>query len=152
MFDLGIEKLVVLGLLAMFLIGPDKLPKYAAKLGTWARTLRGMAEDAKQRMKSEMGPEFDDVEWQKLDPRRYHPRQILRDAWNSEDPAMPSAAGPGDESTEPEPEPVTVDAHNPDWQRLAFPRESPHTPDGDPAGSVSMRAPLAGRPADSPDA
>ena len=80
LFGLSFEKLLIIGVIAVFLLGPDKLPGYAAKLGQFVRTLRGMADTAKARMRDEMGPEFDEVEWQKLDPRQYDPRRIIRDA------------------------------------------------------------------------
>ena len=67
-------------MLAVFLLGPERLPGYAAKLAQLVRTVRDMANGAKTRMRDEMGPEFDDVEWQKLDPRQYDPRRIIREA------------------------------------------------------------------------
>ena len=83
MFDLSIGKLLVIGLLALFLVGPDKLPQYAAQLGRWVRVARGLADGAKQRLAEEMGPEFDEVAWADLDPRRYHPKRLLAEAWNA---------------------------------------------------------------------
>ena len=80
MFGLTFDKLLVIGVLAVFLLGPERLPHYASKLAQLVRTVRTMADGAKDRMRSEMGPEFDDVEWQKLDPRQYDPRRIIRDA------------------------------------------------------------------------
>ena len=38
-------------------------------------------------MKEEMGPEFDDVDWKKLDPRQYDPRRIIREALLDDAPA-----------------------------------------------------------------
>ncbi|WP_223695182.1 twin-arginine translocase TatA/TatE family subunit [Leifsonia poae] len=80
MFGLTFEKLLIIGVIAAFLIGPDRLPGYAAKLGQFARTLREFANGAKDRMREEMGPEFDEVDWKKLDPRQYDPRRIVREA------------------------------------------------------------------------
>jgi sec-independent protein translocase protein TatB len=80
MFGLTFDKLLVIGVLAVFLLGPERLPGYASKLAQLVRSLRDMANGAKARMRDEMGPEFDDVEWQKLDPRQYDPRRIIRDA------------------------------------------------------------------------
>jgi sec-independent protein translocase protein TatB len=39
-----------------------------------------MADGAKERLREEMGPDFDDVDWKKLDPRQYDPRRIIRQA------------------------------------------------------------------------
>ena len=94
-FGLSFEKLLVIGVIAVFLLGPDRLPGYAAKLAQFVRTLRTMADTAKNRMRDEMGPEFDEVEWQKLDPRQYDPRRIVREAL-MEEPA------PADEPEKPQ--------------------------------------------------
>lgn len=57
------------------------------------RNLRDYANSAKTRMKEEMGPDFDDVEWRKLDPRQYDPRRIIRQALLEEpSPARNTAA------------------------------------------------------------
>ena len=84
---LTFDKLLIVGVLAVFLLGPDRLPVYAAKLAQLVKTVKNMANGAKERMRSEMGPEFDDVEWQKLDPRQYDPRRIVREAL--QDPPAP---------------------------------------------------------------
>jgi len=88
--NLTFEKILIIGILAVFLLGPDKLPEYAAKLARLVRQLRDMANGAKDRMRDEMGPEFDDVDWKKLDPRQYDPRRIIREAL-LDDPAAASA-------------------------------------------------------------
>jgi len=79
-FGLTFEKLLIIGLIAVFLLGPDRLPHYAGQLAKLVRNLRDMANGAKDRMREEMGPEFDDVDWKKLDPRQYDPRRIIREA------------------------------------------------------------------------
>ena len=80
MFGLTFEKLLIIGIIAVFLLGPEKLPHYAAQFGRLVRQLRDMANGAKDRMRDEMGPEFDDLDWKKLDPRQYDPRRIIREA------------------------------------------------------------------------
>ncbi|GGK98405.1 sec-independent protein translocase protein TatB [Curtobacterium luteum] len=79
MFD-GFEKFLVIGIIAVLIVGPQRLPTYAAKLADFVKAVRRFADTAKERMRDEMGPEFDDIEWQKLDPRQYDPRRIIRDA------------------------------------------------------------------------
>ena len=83
-----LDKLVIIALLAAFLIGPERLPVLAEKLGALVRGLRDLAGGAKERMREEIGPEFDEVDWQKLDPRQYDPRRIVMDALK-EPPAPP---------------------------------------------------------------
>ena len=91
MFGLTFEKILLIGIIAVFLLGPERLPYYAAQLGRLARQLRDMANGAKDRMRDEMGPEFDDLDWKKLDPRQYDPRRIIREALE-DDPAADEKA------------------------------------------------------------
>lgn len=77
---LTLDKIFVILLIALFLIGPEKLPGYAKRLGEFVRSAKKMADGAKDRLRDEMGPEFDDVNWKQLDPRQYDPRRIIRDA------------------------------------------------------------------------
>lgn len=93
-WGLTFEKLLLIGLIAVILIGPDRLPGYAAQFGRLIRSLRDMASGAKDRMREEMGPDYDDVDWKKLDPRQYDPRRIIREALTDE-PAPATRAGAG---------------------------------------------------------
>ncbi|MBG6107495.1 twin-arginine translocase TatA/TatE family subunit [Frigoribacterium sp. CG_9.8] len=77
---LTIDKFVVILVIAVFLLGPERIPHYAAQLGRLVRSVRNMADGAKERLREEMGPDFDDVDWKKLDPRQYDPRRIIREA------------------------------------------------------------------------
>lgn len=94
MFGLTFEKLLIIGVIAVFLLGPERLPYYAGKLGQLVRSLRDLANGAKDRMREEMGPEFDDVDWKKLDPRQYDPRRIIREALTDADPFAEPAPAP----------------------------------------------------------
>jgi sec-independent protein translocase protein TatB len=79
-FGLTFEKLLIIGVIAVVLLGPDRLPQAAAGLARLVKQLKGFADGAKTRMRDEMGPEFDEVDWKKLDPRQYDPRRIIREA------------------------------------------------------------------------
>lgn len=79
-FGLDMEKLLLIGVFAALLLGPEKLPKYAEMLARFVRRARGWLDGAKERVKEEMGDDYDDIEWRKLDPRQYDPRRIIRDA------------------------------------------------------------------------
>ena len=92
MFGLTFEKLLLVGIVAVFLLGPEKLPHYAAQLARLVRQLRDLANGAKERMRDEMGPEFDDVDWKKLDPRQYDPRRIIREALVDDEPVKEQSA------------------------------------------------------------
>ena len=90
-FGLTFDKLIIIAVIAVFLVGPDRLPSYAAQLARVVKSIRSMADGAKDRMREEMGPEFDEVDWKKLDPRQYDPRRIIREAL-LDDPAAAGAA------------------------------------------------------------
>lgn len=83
-------ELLVLMILIVIILGPTKLPEYAAKLRDLTIKARDFAKGASSNLRNEMGPAFDDVDWQQLDPRQYDPRRIVRDAL-----AEPSADGSG---------------------------------------------------------
>jgi len=85
-FGLTFDKLLIIGLIAVFLLGPERLPYYASQLARLVRSLRDMASGAKDRMRDEMGPDFDEIDWKKLDPRQYDPRRIIRDALLEDEP------------------------------------------------------------------
>lgn len=79
-FGLTIEKVLLIAVIAAVLIGPERLPRYAEGLAGLAKRAREMLQGARTRMRDEMGPEFDEVDWRKLDPRQYDPRRIIREA------------------------------------------------------------------------
>ncbi|GHH73734.1 twin-arginine translocase TatA/TatE family subunit [Promicromonospora soli] len=80
MFGINGWELVIILVVAMLVIGPERLPVYAEQLGSLVRRGRDLLQNAKARVDDELGPEFSDVDWSKLDPRQYDPRKIVRDA------------------------------------------------------------------------
>lgn len=80
MFDINGYELIVLAVVAIVVLGPERLPEYAAKLGRAVRQLRALAESARSSLKDQLGPEFDEVDWRQYDPRQYDPRRIVREA------------------------------------------------------------------------
>lgn len=134
-FGLTFDKLLIIGVIAVFLIGPDRLPHYAAQLARLVRSLRDLANGAKERMREEMGPEFDEVDWAKLDPRQYDPRRIIRDALLEDEPgtkpksavprAAPGAAGAGSAGTAGAARPYRESAYEQRQRKLGKGRPAP---------------------------
>jgi sec-independent protein translocase protein TatB len=89
-FGINPSEFIVLLAVAAVVLGPERLPEYAQQLGRLVRELRRMAQGASAQVRNEMGPEFDDIDWRKLDPRQYDPRRIVREAlsdvWDPDDP------------------------------------------------------------------
>lgn len=93
-FNLTSTEIMLLVLLAVVILGPRRLPHYAARLADLVRRVRDLAEGAKEQIKQEMGPAFEDVDWRQLDPRQYDPRRIVREALTEPAPSA-RAAGSG---------------------------------------------------------
>lgn len=63
MFDsIGWSEILVLIVLALFILGPDRLPQAASWLGRNMRKIRELATGARRQLRDEIGPEFE--EWQ----------------------------------------------------------------------------------------
>ena len=73
-------ELIILIVLALLILGPEKLPDYARKMTQWIRQMRQMAEGAKNQFKEETGTDFDEIDWRRYDPRQYDPRRIIKEA------------------------------------------------------------------------
>ena len=69
MFGIGFGELVVIAFLAVLVFGPDKLPDLARQAGRLVRELRKFATNARDELRSELGPEYADLELTDLDPR-----------------------------------------------------------------------------------
>ncbi|YAL84020.1 twin-arginine translocase TatA/TatE family subunit [Dermacoccaceae bacterium W4C1] len=80
MFGIDGWEVLILLVLAMVVIGPDKLPEYVAKAREGIRKARDAADGAKGQLKEQMGPDFEDINWRQYDPRQYDPRKIVRQA------------------------------------------------------------------------
>lgn len=104
-FGLTIEKLFLIGLVALLVVGPDRLPQYAAQLARLVKRLKGMAQGAESRLREELGDDFDPAEWKKLDPRRYDPRRIIRDALIDHEPIAVAPAKPAQKHSASKPTP-----------------------------------------------
>jgi sec-independent protein translocase protein TatB len=107
-FGVNPSEFIVLLVVAAVVLGPERLPEYAQQLARLVRELRRMAQGASAQVRNEMGPEFDDIDWAKLDPRQYDPRRIVREAlsdvWDPDDPLGLKEGNrpkqPGDEDIE----------------------------------------------------
>src|SRR5690554_5451273 len=86
------EKLLLIGVLAAFIIGPDRLPRAAEGLARFVKRAKEYMRGAQTKLRDEMGSDFDDVDWRKLDPRQYDPRRIIREALLDDAPVAPAAS------------------------------------------------------------
>jgi sec-independent protein translocase protein TatB len=78
-FDLSPFKLLALVILGTIVLGPDKLPGMIAQAARVLRKVRAFAEDAKREIRDELGPEFQDFEFEDLNPRTFVAKNLLAD-------------------------------------------------------------------------
>ena len=93
MFGINGGELVILLVVVALVVGPERLPSYAEQLARWARGLRQRVADARTRVDSELGETG--IDWEALDPRRYDPRRIVREALLDERPVPAPGSPPG---------------------------------------------------------
>jgi sec-independent protein translocase protein TatB len=74
--DIGALELVALVVLAVLIFGPDKLPKVIQDASRFIRKVRAFSESAKEDIRSELGPEFKDFEFEDLNPKAFIRKQL----------------------------------------------------------------------------
>ena len=82
-FDLDLPKLLVLGVIALIVFGPERLPGLAAQAGRALRELRRMAEGAKSELQQNLGPEFSEFDINDINPRHFVRKHLLDDVTDS---------------------------------------------------------------------
>jgi sec-independent protein translocase protein TatB len=95
MMGMGWPELLVVGIVAVFVFGPDRLPELARQAGSFLRMARQMVDNAKTDLAEELGPEFKDLNLRDLDPRELVRRNVL-EAMDSDEPEprVPSGKRP----------------------------------------------------------
>ncbi|MFD7666942.1 sec-independent translocase [Streptomyces sp. NPDC059788] len=76
-FDIGPLELVALVILAVLIFGPDKLPKVISDVMSFVRKVRAFSDNAKEDIRSELGPEFKDFEFEDLKPKNFVRKHVL---------------------------------------------------------------------------
>ena len=92
----GWSELIVIAIVGLVVLGPEKLPKAAADAVRMMRQLRQMARSASADLRAELGPEMAD-----LDLASLHPRRMVQSIFDDEDePYAPTRTrallGPGE--------------------------------------------------------
>jgi len=88
----GSEVLIIL-VLALLLVGPERLPTYAQQVARVVREIRRIATDTGAKVRTELEPELQGLDLASFDPRTYDPRRIVRDAVTGTSSAAGSRAG-----------------------------------------------------------
>jgi sec-independent protein translocase protein TatB len=76
-FGVGLPEFAVIAFVAVLVFGPDKLPELARQAGQLVRKARILANNARDELRSELGPEYADLELRDLDPRTIVRKHIV---------------------------------------------------------------------------
>ncbi len=74
--DIGALELVTIVVLAILVFGPDKLPKVIQDVTGFIRKVRAFSDSAKHDIRSELGPDFKDFEFEDLNPKTFIRKQL----------------------------------------------------------------------------
>jgi sec-independent protein translocase protein TatB len=75
-FDFGAGELIGLAILAMILIGPERLPNFAVDAAKFVKRIREMASKATEELKENLGPGFEDLKPTDLNPKSFIKKQL----------------------------------------------------------------------------
>jgi sec-independent protein translocase protein TatB len=69
--------MAVIALVAVVIFGPDKLPEFARQAGRFLHRMKVFATGARDDLRTELGPQFSDLELRDLDPRTIVRKHIV---------------------------------------------------------------------------
>lgn len=92
MFGVGLPEFMVLLVVGLFVFGPDRLPDLARQAGRMVRQVRMLTRQARDDIRTELGPEYADFELTDLDPRRAIRKHIM-EAWEEDEGVTPKRQG-----------------------------------------------------------
>lgn len=61
MFDIGFWELVLIAIIGLLVVGPDRLPGFARETGRWLRKIRRLTSDARRELQRELQWDEDDA-------------------------------------------------------------------------------------------
>ena len=79
MFDIGLGEFLGIAVVALLVLGPDKLPKFAADAARFIKQVRRMASAAQKDVRRELGPELQGISLDDLNPRTALRKHLLDD-------------------------------------------------------------------------
>lgn len=71
MFGIGGGEFLTLALLALVLIGPDKLPQFSRDAAKFLNKIRAMANSATAELRENLGPGYEDLQVTDLHPKTF---------------------------------------------------------------------------------
>ena len=91
-FDFGAGELIGLAILAMILIGPERLPNFAVDAAKFVKRIREMASKATEELKENLGPGFEDLKPTDLNPKSFIKKQLSSVLDDDDDDESPTTS------------------------------------------------------------
>lgn len=85
MFNIGAGEFIALAVIALFLIGPDRLPFVARDAAKWVKRFKELTNKATAELRENLGPEFSDLEVTDLHPKNFI-KKTIGNALDENDP------------------------------------------------------------------
>ncbi|MFC5287291.1 Sec-independent protein translocase protein TatB [Actinokineospora guangxiensis] len=143
MFEsIGWAEILVLGIAGLFILGPERLPDAAAWVGRSLRKVREFATGARDQLKNELGPEYDEFRKPIEDLRQlrnFDPKQMMANHLfgDDHDGTKPNGYAPSPQPAIPDPNPTTPpQGSTPNQPSASNPAPAPNpgaTPQSGPA-------------------
>ena len=76
MFDFGFGEVIGLVVLALLLVGPERMPRVAADLAQMIRKVRSLTNSATAEIRENLGPGFEDLKPADLNPKTFIKRHV----------------------------------------------------------------------------
>ncbi|MCD6640857.1 MAG: sec-independent translocase [Nocardioides sp.] len=98
MFGVSLTELAVIALVAVLVLGPDRLPDLARQAARFLSQARKMATNARDELRTELGPDYADLELRDLDPRvivRKHLAEAMTEVEQEEQRTAPATLAVG---------------------------------------------------------
>ncbi|MEI6405926.1 MAG: sec-independent translocase [Actinomycetes bacterium] len=86
MFNIGAGEFIMLAVLALILVGPDRLPHVAAEAAKMLKKVRAMSQTATAELRENLGPGFEDLQVSDLNPKKFIQKH-LNEAMDGVNPA-----------------------------------------------------------------
>ena len=75
-FDFGAGEVFGLAILAIILVGPERLPNVAVDAAKFVKKVRALAQSATSELRQNLGPGFEDLKPSDLHPKNFMQKQI----------------------------------------------------------------------------
>lgn len=88
-FDIGGGELIGLAVLALILVGPERLPKLASEAASLVRRIQRISQTATKELRENLGPGFENLQPADLNPKTFIRKQLNEALEEQEEQSRP---------------------------------------------------------------